>query len=409
MQTTVVRIANKLQISHTLVNSNGPVAGRELAQKTGADHVLLLRLLRYLIAIHAIGQAGVDLYTANNVTRNLIVPQLEAGVNHTYDVVGSATMALPSFLAKNNYQNPTDPKNCAFQEAFHTQDSIFEWFSKHPEPLNNFNLWMTGQRDGRVGWLDFFPFEERITRDFQRGDGAVMLVDVGGALGHEVLAIKKKYPSLPGRFVLQDLPATIEQALPVPGMEAVVHDFFTEQPIKGQYLNAKSSDSSAKMPHRCTRLLPPQRPSRLARRQVQAHPLQPRVSNDSPLFQDTAQRARHPRHRMRHRRSPSGHYHDGLRGSGRALGEAVAGPAGFGGAEDREDLDGRTGGGKYHRVGIEMSCRQHRTGVGGERQVYHSCVVSSVAHATATATLALIVGIILRCCYGKFTVPLTKS
>ena len=237
MQTTVVRIANRLQIFHILINSNGPVPGRELAQKTGADHVLILRLLRYLIAIHAIGQAGVDLYIANNVTRSLIVPELEAGVNHTYDVVGAATMALPSFLAKTNYQNPTDPKHCAFQEGFHTQDSLFEWFPKHLEPLNNFNLWMAGQRDGRVGWLDFFPFEERVSREFRRDDGAVILVDVGGARGHEVEAIKKKHPYLPGRFVLEDLPATIEQALPVPGMEAVAHDFFTEQPIKGQYLN----------------------------------------------------------------------------------------------------------------------------------------------------------------------------
>ena len=139
MQTTVIRIANRLQILHTLVNSNGPVAGKDLAEKTRADHVLLLRLLRYLIATHVIGQAGVDLYTANNVTRNLIIPQLEAGVNHTYDTVGTATMALPSFLAKTNYRNPTDPKHCAFQEGFHTQDSLFEWFPKHPELLNNFN------------------------------------------------------------------------------------------------------------------------------------------------------------------------------------------------------------------------------------------------------------------------------
>lgn len=233
MQTTIVRIANRLHIFHTLVNSNGPVAGGELTLKTGADHTLLLRLLRYLVAIHAIDQVGVDLYTANNVTRNLTVPQLEAGVNHTYDVVGPATMALPSFLTKHKYQNPTDPKDCAFQEVFHTQDSLFEWFPKHPEPLNNFNLWMTGQREGRVGWLDFFPFEERIARGFKQGDEAVMLVDVGGARGHEVEAIKKKHPGLPGRFVLQDMPATIEQALPVPGKEPVVHDFFTEQPIKG--------------------------------------------------------------------------------------------------------------------------------------------------------------------------------
>lgn len=234
MQTTVVRIANTLRIFHMLVESNAPLTGKELAQKTGADHGLLIRLLRYLVAMHAIGEAGVDSYLANNVTKNLVVPQLEAGINHTYDLVDSAVMALPSFLAKNKYQNPTDPKNCAFQEAFHTQDNLFEWFPKHPMYLNNFNHWMTGQRDGRAYWLDFFPFEEQIAKDFKEGDGAVMFVDVGGARGHETEAIKKKFPTLPGRFVLQDLPDTVKQALPVPGMEAVAHDFFTPQPIKGR-------------------------------------------------------------------------------------------------------------------------------------------------------------------------------
>ena len=205
--------------------------------RTGADHTLLLRLLRHLAAMHAIDECGVDSYVANSVTNNLIIPPFEAGINHTYDLVGIVIMAFPSFLAKNKYQNPTDSKDCVFQEGFHTQDNLFEWFSKHPEYLNNFNLWMTGQREGRANWLDFFPFEERVSRNFERGDGAVMLIDVGGARGHEIKAIKKKYPALPGRFLLEDLPDTVQQALPVPGMETVVHEFFTAQPIKGPFPN----------------------------------------------------------------------------------------------------------------------------------------------------------------------------
>ena len=68
----------------------------------------------------------------------------------------------------------------------------------------------------------------------KEGDGAFMLIDVGGGRGHEVDAIKKRHPNLPGRFLLQDLPDMIAQALPVPGMEAVAHNFLTTQPIKGQ-------------------------------------------------------------------------------------------------------------------------------------------------------------------------------
>ena len=219
-----------------MVKSHVPVTGKELARSTGADHLLLLRLLRFLVAMGAIGEAGVDSYVANNVTKNLAIPQLEAGVKHTFDVIEVATMALPSFLAKTNYQNPIDPKNCAFQQGFHTQDNLFEWFPKHPEELNDFNLWMTGKRDDQGNWLDSYPFEERVVKGFKECDGSVMLVDVGGARGHEVEAIKKRYPTLPGRFVLQDLPDTVAQALTVPGMEVFAHDFFTEQPIKGQTL-----------------------------------------------------------------------------------------------------------------------------------------------------------------------------
>ena len=234
LRTAIVRIANSLGIFHILVKSDGPVTGKELAKQSGADHVLLLRLLRYLVAMHTISETGIDVYAPNHVTENLIIPSLEAGMNHTFDVVCSSAMALPSFLAKTQYQNPIDPKNCAFQEALHTPDSLFEWFPKNPEPANNFNLWMSGQRDGRPYWLDFFPFEDHVVRGFKGGDGAVLLIDVGGGRGHEVEAIRKRHPNLPGRILLQDVPSTIEQALPVPGMEAVAHDFFTEQPIKGQ-------------------------------------------------------------------------------------------------------------------------------------------------------------------------------
>lgn len=88
-----------------------------------------------------------------------------------------------------------------------------------------------------------------------------MLVDVGGARGHEVEAIKKKYPNLIGRFLLQDMPDTIEQALPLPGMEACVHDFFSEQPIKGTRPRDGSSKFHANLLTRCTCVLSSQCPS----------------------------------------------------------------------------------------------------------------------------------------------------
>ena len=229
-----MRIAIKLKLLHILVESDGPVTGKSLAQKINADHLLLLRQLRYLVASEIIGEAGVDTYVATNVPRSLTVPSLEAGINHTYDVVGKSAMPLPDFLAKNNYQNPTDSSHCALNDAFHTTENLFEWFPKNPEQSEYFNLFITGQRKGRANWLDFYPLKEQLVDGFQGSDDAVMLVDVGGALGHEIHAIKKKYPKIPGKLVLQDLPDTVKQATTIPGMQAMAHDFFTEQPLKGK-------------------------------------------------------------------------------------------------------------------------------------------------------------------------------
>ncbi|KAL6715883.1 hypothetical protein ACLMJK_006844 [Lecanora helva] len=235
LQTTVVRIANTLEIFDLMLKHNDKMSGKEIASAVNANHVLITRLLRYLAAIGTIEEVGVDMYSPSNITRNLTIPNLKAGMNHTYDVVDASGMALPSFLIKNGYRNPDDVRHCPFQDAFSTEDDLFQWFPKHPVELRNFDLWMTGQRDGRTGWLDFFPFETQVSASFEKPEleNAVMLVDVGGGMGHEVGAIKAKHPKLPGQFILQDLPDTLKKAVTVPGMTTMAYDFFTPQPIQG--------------------------------------------------------------------------------------------------------------------------------------------------------------------------------
>jgi hypothetical protein len=64
----------------------------------------------------------------------------------------------------------------------------------------------------------------------------VLLVDVGGSMGHDLSEFRRKWPGAPGRFVLQDLPDVVTQARTMQlssDIEVMEHDFFTEQPIKG--------------------------------------------------------------------------------------------------------------------------------------------------------------------------------
>ena len=94
-----------------------------------------------------------------------------------------------------------------------------------------FQLYMSGFDEGRANWMDFFPVEEKL------GNGAhtngILFVDVGGGIGHEAIALKNRFPKLPGKFVLQDLPQTVED-LHLEGVEAMKHDFLKPQTIKGK-------------------------------------------------------------------------------------------------------------------------------------------------------------------------------
>ena len=138
--------------------------------------------------------------------------------------------ALPRFLADSSYQNPSDARNTPFQIAHHTESTAFEWAMCQPDLMQDFNLWMRAQRTGQKSWLDVFP-PERLAPDGE--SEAPFFVDIGGGIGHQCAALKARFPSITRRVVLQDLPKAIEHAIPTDGVEPMVHDFWSEQPVKG--------------------------------------------------------------------------------------------------------------------------------------------------------------------------------
>ena len=69
---------------------------------------------------------------------------------------------------------------------------------------------MTGVRGGRISWVDWFPIREQLIDGVNNGDDEIFIVDVGGGRGHNVEDVKKRFPDAPGRFILQDLPAVID-------------------------------------------------------------------------------------------------------------------------------------------------------------------------------------------------------
>ena len=138
--------------------------------------------------------------------------------------------ALPRYLLDSGYQNPTDAPNTPFQVAHRTESTAFEWAVRQPKLMQDFNLWMRAQRTGQETWLDVFP-SGRFAQDEE--SEAPLFVDIGGGVGHQCAALKARFPSITRRVILQDLPKAIEHAIPTDGVEPMIHNFWSERPVKG--------------------------------------------------------------------------------------------------------------------------------------------------------------------------------
>jgi hypothetical protein len=89
----------------------------------------------------------------------------------------------------------------------------------------------TSHRRRGQQWFNFFPVETKLRVE---SPSTPLLVDVGGGLGEDLIAFKQKYRTIPGRLILQDLPIVINSIKNMPsGVEAMSHDFFSSQPVKG--------------------------------------------------------------------------------------------------------------------------------------------------------------------------------
>lgn len=148
----------------------------------------------------------------------------------SFGTVSPQYQALPGFLQKTLYKDPTDELHTVFQDAWHTTSHAFAWFADHPENLDHFNKFMAFRRQPQLSWLTVYPVLDKVGTC---GPDTAFYVNIGGGIGHQCAQLKEKYPQIPGRVILQDLPHSVAKALPTAGVENMAHDFFQPQPIQG--------------------------------------------------------------------------------------------------------------------------------------------------------------------------------
>ncbi|KAF9697583.1 hypothetical protein EKO04_004422 [Ascochyta lentis] len=171
----------------------------ELAEATGADKILLERLLRVVTASGYVVETDESTYAPNPLTRALATRQ---------------TAGLVEFITPSTHP-----------------ESLWSYIAANPKLLTATHAFFEGDRGSRPVWVDWFPVQ-KLLDEKPVTDDDVLYVDVAGGRGHDLVEFRRKFGSYPGKYVLMDLPHVVEdKTLDLAGVDKIAFDFFQDQVV----------------------------------------------------------------------------------------------------------------------------------------------------------------------------------
>jgi demethylsterigmatocystin 6-O-methyltransferase len=205
---------------------------KDFVEKTGAAPALMQHLLRSMASFGLIEETDKDTFRANRVTKTFSKPHVLGAAPHISKVHYPVAQILPQYLKDHKYQNMDNNKDLPFHKALGTDLTPFEYLTTDPEQMKALGHVMV--LDAVQSWVSSYPVESEVG-GFKPSNDSALLVDIGGGFGQHSVFFKEKFPQLPGRIVVQDIPSTLAH-LPLgnsTGIEFQEYDFFTPQPIRG--------------------------------------------------------------------------------------------------------------------------------------------------------------------------------
>ncbi|KAK4496566.1 hypothetical protein PRZ48_012546 [Zasmidium cellare] len=206
---SAVRIAVELHLFESLCESESPLSTAKLGDLTGADSLLLNRILRLLASINFVQESGPDRSSTTPTTHAMANPNIAAGHRFVWDILVEANVQYHHFLKETHFKLPLEPTDHVIQFAHGTKYHTFEYLAKlRPDRFTDFHLFMGNTMGARSYWVDWYPVAERLLDGLDASSGS-LLVDVDGGKGHDLQAFIKKFPDTKGKLVLQDLPEAL--------------------------------------------------------------------------------------------------------------------------------------------------------------------------------------------------------
>ncbi|KAL8771748.1 MAG: hypothetical protein Q9209_002939 [Squamulea sp. 1 TL-2023] len=232
-QSAAVKIALEGKWFEVLA-AGSPKTAAEIASATGAESELVARIMMVLTATHIVDERGPQTYGATPMTEILLDPGWANALRHFFDHCGPSMINLPGYLQRTGYKVPQDVETGPFADAWGGRNT-WALYEDEPERGNVFNSCMTRWKQGTKFWTDTYPAKSQLCEKIKKSTDSVLLVDIGGGRGHVLEEFVKDPAHRTGRLIVQDLPAALgdEESLSKQGIERMVYNFFTPQPVKG--------------------------------------------------------------------------------------------------------------------------------------------------------------------------------
>lgn len=149
---------------------------------------------------------------------------------------------LSEFFKEAGWKSPQSETNNPYTFTHHTNGlTMWEHVQLDPEYFSFWNDAMQAQGAATEFAISIFPFKAELSK-IDTTDDTVLLVDVGGGLGHATKQIRQLASGIPGKMILQDRQHVLEDISDeLVGIEKMPHDFFTPNPIKGISSNRRRS------------------------------------------------------------------------------------------------------------------------------------------------------------------------
>lgn len=201
--------------------------------------------MRVLSVIGFVSEVGEESYSANELTTYAVTPGAIGALKHHFDLDMAMGGRLVDYMRRSPdntiYQFAGEPEgNQTLFNFTHGHPTIFGLLSsdtdKGREQKTSFDDYMASKRPAgskMQQWFDIYPVAERLA-NVRSSPDSVLMVDVGGGPGQELIGLRRGHPELVGRLVLQDLPITLDRIENLSDViEKMPYDFFTPQPVVG--------------------------------------------------------------------------------------------------------------------------------------------------------------------------------